>query len=223
MEFSKPLIDRNHLFGLIKLAYETISKFIYLRVNLTFFMKQFTICLSVIFTILISSSIQSGTADDSALIGVDIIPTKDSQFQVHLQVVVRDSQGQLVSVTESTYGWTTVALPGKTIPGIVTLDDKQVMTNLTDNVFNEEVEKEIIDMNAIKYEKVQWVDTKSGCEGKSCNEVEHVGKWNTNFFGDFNEFGFLNIPLFQTMTSTVILEDDNNIINQWTVLRAMDV
>ena len=110
---------------------KTIGKFIYLRVNLIFSMKQFTICLSVIFMALIISSVQSVIADDATLIGVDIIPTKDSELQVHLQVVIRDSQGQLVSVTESTSGWTTIALQGKTIPGIVMIDDKKVVTNLT--------------------------------------------------------------------------------------------
>ena len=64
-------------------------------------MKKFTkILLSTIFIISIASSIQSIIADDSDLLGVDIIPTKDSEFKVHLQVVVRDSQGQLVSVTD---------------------------------------------------------------------------------------------------------------------------
>jgi len=47
--------------------------------------KKFTIgLLGAIFITLIASSIQSVTADDSALLGVDIIPTKDSEFQVHL-------------------------------------------------------------------------------------------------------------------------------------------
>jgi hypothetical protein len=178
--------------------------------------------LSAIFITLIASSIQSVIADDSDLLGVDIIPTKDSEFEVHLQVLVRDSQGQLVSVAESTSGFTTVALPGKMIAGVVMVDNKQVMTNLTDNVFNKEVEKEIITVGDIKYEKVQWIDTKSSCEEKTCKDIhQNVGKWNTNFFGDFNKFGFLNIPLFQAITSTVILEEDNYVINQWTVLRAM--
>ena len=199
---------------------KTIGKFIYLRVNLIFCMKRFTICLSAIFMTLIISSVQSVTADDATLIGVNIIPTEDSEFQVHLQVVVRDSEGQLVSVTESTNGWTTIALQGKTIPGIVMVDDKQVTTNLTDNVFNEEVEKEIVSVDGIKYEKVQWIDTTSSCEVETCQDIhQNVGAWNINFYGDFNKFGFLNIPLFQAMTSNVILEDSDNIINQWTVLR----
>ena len=169
---------------------------------------------------LIISSVQSVTADDATLIGVNIIPTEDSEFQVHLQVVVRDSEGQLVSVTESTNGWTTIALQGKTIPGIVMVDDKQVTTNLTDNVFNEEVEKEIVTVDGIKYEKVQWIDATSSCEVETCQDIhQNVGAWNINFYWDFNKFGFLNIPLFQAMTSTVILDDDDDITNQWTILR----
>ena len=188
-------------------------------------MKKFTkLLLSTIFIISIASSIQSIIADDSDLLGVDIIPTKDSEFEVYLQVVVRDSQGQLVSVTESTSGFTTVALPGKMIAGVVMVDNKQVTTNLTDNVFNKEVEKEIITVDVMKYEKVQWVDTESSCVEKTCKDMhQNIGRWDTNFFGDFNEFGFLSIPLFQALTSTVILEDDDNVTNQWTVLRAMNV
>ena len=189
--------------------------------------------LSIIFTALIVGSVQPVSswhlatsfeplADEMAAL-FKPVPIRNSEYQFHLQVVVRDSHGQLVSVTESTNGWTTVALPGKMITGIVIVDNKQVMTNLTDNVFNKEVEKEIITVDDIKYEKVQWVDTKSSCEDESCKDIhQNVGKWNTNFFGDFNEFGFLNIPLFQALTSTVIMEEDDNVTNQWTVLRAMD-
>ena len=155
---------------------KTIGKFIYLRVNLIFSVRQSTIylstiCLSAIFIVLITSSVQSVIADDATLIGVDIIPTKDSELQVHLQVVIRDSQGQLVSVTESTSGWTTIALQGKTIPGIVMIDDKQVITNLTDNIFNEEIEKEITTIGDIEYEKVQWIDTTSSCEEEICKDI----------------------------------------------------
>ena len=184
-------------------------------------MEKFTIWLSsAIFIVLITGFVQSVIADDATLIGVDIIPTKDSELQVHLQVVIRDSLGQLISVTESTSGWTTIALQGKTIPGIVMIDDKQVVTNLMDNVFNEEIEKEITTIGDIEYEKVQWIDTTSSCEEETCKDIhQNIGTWNINFYGDFDKFGFLNIPLFQAMTSTVVLDDDDNITNQWTILR----
>jgi len=195
----------------------------YLCLNFIFYMKNFSkVMLSIIFTALIVGSVQPVLADEITDL-FKPVPISNSEYQLHLQVVVRDSHGQLVSVTESTNGWTTVALPGKMITGIVIVDNKQVMTNLTDNVFNKEVEKEIITVDDIKYEKVQWVDTKSSCEDESCKDIhQNIGKWNTNFFGDFNEFGFLNIPLFQALTSTVIMEEDDNVTNQWTVLRAMD-
>ena len=183
-------------------------------------MNQFTIAMSAILIALISNSIQSVSADDSTLIGVDIIPTKDSELQVHLQVIVRNVEGQLVSVTESTSGWTTIALQGKTIPGIVMVDNKKVITNLTDNVFNEEVKKEIIRIDGIKHEKVQWLDMTSSCEEETCMGIhQNIGTWNIMFYGDFNKFGFLNIPLFQAMTSNVILEEEDKITKQWTILR----
>ena len=100
--------------------------------------------LGIISVTLIAYSSQSVTADDAALIGVDIIKTKDSEFQVHLQTVVRDSQGQLISVTEGRSGWTTIALPGKTIAGVVEIDGKQVTTTLTDNVFGAESKKKLL-------------------------------------------------------------------------------
>ena len=100
------------------------------------------------------------------------------------------------------------------------IDDKKVVTNLTDNVFNEEIEKEITTIDDIEYEKVQWIDTTSSCEEKTCKDIhQNIGTWNINFYGDFDKFGFLNIPLFQAMTSTVILDDDDDITNQWTILR----
>ena len=67
---------------------------------------------SVIFTILVLCSIQYASADHS-LGGQGIFKdeqrvnqasTTDSKWSMHLQIVVRDSQGQLVSVTETTHG-----------------------------------------------------------------------------------------------------------------------
>ena len=183
--------------------------------------------LGIISVTLIAYSSQSVTADDAALIGVDIIKTKDSEFQVHLQTVVRDSQGQLISVTEGRSGWTTIALPGKTIAGVVEIDGKQVTTTLTDNVFGAESKKEIITMYGTKYEKVQWVvpNESIGCALTDMQEVEKDicfrNRGVISFDGDFNEFGSLKIPLFQSMTSTVIVGGDDTITNQWTILREM--
>ena len=173
--------------------------------------------LSTIFIISIASSIQSIIADDSDLLGVNIILTKDSELEVHLQVVVRDSQGQLVSVTESTSGFTTVALSGKMITGIVMVDDKQVVTNLTDNVFNKEVEKEIIAVDDIKYEKVQYVDSPM-----KEDEVDYVSIWALMVCGEIYGHGHKCVSVFQAGTAVGLVTQTDVVPNQWTILRDLD-
>ena len=71
-------------------------------------MKKFTIALlGVIFVTLIAGSVQSVTADhlfeDENV--VNHVSTKDSKYQIHIQVQVRNEQGQLVSISESLYGY----------------------------------------------------------------------------------------------------------------------
>ena len=175
-------------------------------------MKKFTMpLLSVIFVTLIAGSVQSIAADhlepgqgifvDDA--EVNLATTEDSNYQVYLQMVLRNGDEQLINVTESTAN-------GAYVPHMI-----------SDHVFDTLMsEKEIVTVDGIKYEKVQWIDTTSSCEVETCQDIhQNVGAWNINFYGDFNKFGFLNIPLFQAMTSNVILEDEDNIVNQWTVLR----
>ena len=74
-------------------------------------MKKFTILfLSIVFVALIVSSIQSVTADHlEPGIGifideqdVELATTEDSKYQVYLQVVIRNGDGHLISITEST-------------------------------------------------------------------------------------------------------------------------
>ena len=62
------------------------------------------ITLGCIFTVLITCYVQPVLAQDV----VDIlkpVPIKDAEYQFHLQMVLRDSDGRLISVTESTNGY----------------------------------------------------------------------------------------------------------------------
>ena len=112
-------------------------------------MKKFTILfLSIVFVALIVSSIQSVTADHlEPGIGifideqdVELATTEDSKYQVYLQVVIRNGDDQLINVTESTAN-------GAYIPH-----------KITDHVFDTLMgEKEIITIDNIKYEKVQYI------------------------------------------------------------------
>ena len=99
-------------------------------------MKKFTmLLLGVIFVTLIAGSVQSVTADhlfeDENV--VNHVSTKDSKYQIHVQVQVRNEQGQLVSISEGTHG-------------------KYIPLEITDYVFNEKLgKKEIVTVDNIKY------------------------------------------------------------------------
>ena len=88
---------------------------------------------------LIAGSIQDVIADESDD-EYKQITLKDSEYQVHLQVVVRDASGGLISVTESTNGYYTAH-------------------EITDEAFNycfgpNICKKEIVIIDNKKYEKV---------------------------------------------------------------------
>ena len=111
-------------------------------------MKAFVIqLLSIIFVVLITGSIQSVTADHSEPDqGIfkneqtlqELEATKDSNYQIHLQTVLRNGDGQLISVIEGTHGFV-------------------IPHQISDHVFDTLMgKKEIVTIDDIKYEKVQY-------------------------------------------------------------------
>ena len=75
-------------------------------------MKVFLIqLLSITFVLLITGSIQSVTADHlepgqgifKNEMAVESIPTNDSNYQIYLQTVLRNGDGQLISVAEGMF------------------------------------------------------------------------------------------------------------------------
>jgi len=131
---------------------------------------------------------------------------KDSKYIVHLQVVIRDAQDQLVSVTE--------AIHGHYIPH-----------ELTDQIFDTRLgEKEIINIDKIRYEKARFTQTKNlQQEDISITFRDILSMWklefcmNTEEHGD--EQGIACVPVFQTLTPNVILEDNDTFTVHWTILR----
>ena len=126
-----------------------LVKTIYLYLDLIFYMKKFTIpLLSVIFVTLIAGSVQSiaadhlkpgqgifvGDAEVNLTTGRIFWVVFDSNYQVYLQMVLRNGDDQLINVTESTAN-------GSFIPH-----------KKTDHVFDTLMgEKEIITIDNIKY------------------------------------------------------------------------
>jgi len=195
--------------------------------------------LGVIFVALITGSIQSVTADHlepgqgifKDRSDVDLVTTHDSDYQVYLQAVLRNGDGQLINVTETT-------ATGAYIPH-----------EITDYVFDMLMgKKEIIIIDNIKYEKVQYtfsptleqrwigmypifeeVPIKIKVEGLAEDEVFNVTKdhalWKIHYCADFSSIGHHGlqcIPIFQVIVPTITLEPGDVVTHQWTILRIMN-
>ena len=202
-------------------------------------MKKFTVALlSVIFVALITCSIQSISADHESGEGifkdrseVDLVTTHDSDYQVYLQAVLRNGDGQLINVTET-------MATGAYIPH-----------EITDYVFDTLMgKKEIVIIDNVKYEKVQYtfsptleqrwigmypifeeVPIKIKVEGLAKDEVFNVTKdhalWKIHYCADFSSIGHHGlqcIPIFQVLVPTITLEPGDVVTHQWTILRVMN-
>ena len=195
--------------------------------------------LGVFFVTLIAGSTQSVTADHlepgqgifKDRSEVDLVTTHNSDYQVNLQAVLRNGDNQLINVTETT-------ATGAYIPH-----------EITDYVFDTLMgKKEIIIIDNIKYEKVQYtfsptleqrwlgmypifeeVPIKIKVEGLAENEVFNVTKdhalWKIHYCADFSSIGHGGlqcIPIFQVLVPTITLEPGDVVTHQWTVLRVMN-
>ena len=201
-------------------------------------MKGFAIPLSgVIFVTLISGSIQSIYADhlepDQGIFSsedeIEFVTTEDSNYKIYLQAVLRNGDGQLISVVESTvYG---TILPHK----------------ITDHVFDTLMgEKEIIIIDDVKYEKVQYIfnptlehrwlnfypifsertinyETTADPAGKMNKETIDHSVWKIDYCADFSTIGqgFECIPIFQDPVPTMTIEPSDVVTHHWTVLREL--
>ena len=174
--------------------------------------------LGVIFVTLVSSSIQSIYADhlepDQGIFSsedeIEYITTEDSNYKIYLQAVLRNGDGQLISVVESTvYG---TILPHK----------------ITDHVFDTLMgEKEIIIIDDVKYEKAEIIVTLDTKElmGNPSRTSHVVGLWIIHLCGEsefFAEHGYRCLPVFQANTNQVSIMIDDIVTAHWTILREMN-
>tara|TARA_B100000470_G_scaffold153576_1_gene119749 strand:+ start:117 stop:653 length:537 start_codon:yes stop_codon:yes gene_type:complete len=178
-------------------------------------MKGFVIpLLGVTLVLLLTYSIESVTADHlepgrgifNSENQVNLILDKDSKYRIHLIVEVRNAQGQLISVTEKTGG---NVIPHK----------------ITDHVFDDLMgEKEIVTIDDIKYEKVQYSgkpDMKKLVE--IYNRPSHyIGHWVVTLCSTIDNHGYTCIDPFSTSTAFVSLVEDNVVQNHWTILRILN-
>tara|TARA_B100000408_G_scaffold8168_1_gene5993 strand:- start:21 stop:623 length:603 start_codon:yes stop_codon:yes gene_type:complete len=200
-------------------------------------MKKFMVLLlSVIVVTLIAGSVQSVAADhlepDQGIFKdmnqVNLVESKDTKYQVYLQVVIRNGDDQLVNVTEST---ATAAY----------LDH-----NLTDHVFDTLMgQKEIVTIDNIKYEKIQYIlsptleertigyypifseltvqfEVEENVYTKMNEKEKDYSIWKIHYCAEFDGHGYRCIPIFQVLMPTLTLEPSDIPTQQWTILREIN-
>ena len=198
-------------------------------------MNGFTIVLlGVIFVTLIAGSIQSITADHlepgqgifKDKVKVEVVTTHDSNYQVYLQTVLRNGDGQLISVTEGMHGF---IIPHKK----------------TDNVFDTLMgKKEIITIDNIKYEKVQYIfsptleqrtvevypifeeisieyEVEEDTLAQMKEKIKDYYRWKLHYCTTFEGHEYSCIPVFQAFTVVELVTHTDVVTHQWTILREL--
>ena len=158
--------------------------------------KFFKIMLISVFTALIAGSVQDVLAQDITDI-FEPVPIKNSEYQFHLQVVLRDADGGLISVVESTNGY-------------------YIPHDITDQVFDNDFgEKEVVIVDNVKYEKVKFTEQYSlDLPYKLMFFIPIAIEVN-----DGSKTMIVDANIFQAFVPLVYLEADYVIDTQWTILR----
>ena len=204
-----------------------------------FYMKKFTMwLLGAVFVALIACSIQSTSADHESGEGifkteseVELVTTTNTNYQVYLQTVLRNGDGQLINVTENTK--TAAYIPHE----------------ISDYVFDTLMgEKEIIIIDNIKYEKAQYTFSpnlkqrwmgmypifshpiiKYKMEGDALEQMNKQIKdytlWKIHYCADLSHIGHDGLqclPVFQALIPTITMEPSDVITHHWTILRELN-
>jgi len=167
-------------------------------------MKKFAmVMLGAIFITLIVSSFQSLDAQNEN----DVM---NSEYKIHLQIVVRDANEQLVSVIEST---NTKIFP-------TYLPDGTLVEGFIDYMFDRELQNDyqVITIDGTKYEKVVWTtpiqETDPGMIVTTTSQLD--------ICGTFEVYGKMCIPSLGASFSWIDLDLSFTTIDKWTVLRVMN-
>ena len=199
-------------------------------------MKVFLIqLLSITFVLLITGSIQSVTADHlepgqgifKNEREIKFIPTNDSNYQIYLQTVLRNGDGQLISVAEGMYGFV-------------------IQHQVTDHVFDTLMgKKEIVTIDNIKYEKVQYTfsptleqrtektypifeefpieyTVEEDVRAELKEQDQNYYRWIIHYCATFKGHVYTCIPMCQSFVPVELVAYTDVITHQWTILRVLN-
>ena len=198
-------------------------------------MKWFAILLScIIFLTLITNSAQSTAVDDSdgnEMVSEDVdklnaVPTKDSKYKIYLNTVVRNTQGELISVAEGSWC------------KLFEIDCSVHMhPEITDYAFDTLLgEKEIITIDNIMYEKVQFSTWSEYTWLFDTSDRKQVGVWEFHEHTSFANTAFVEVcgevmlqstgyecnKIFYSRASFVYFESGDVATTNWTILRDLN-
>ena len=158
---------------------------------------------------------------------VNLVVSIDTKFQIYLQAVIRNEDGQLINVTENT-------VTGAYIPH-----------KITDDVFDTLMgKKEIITIDNVKYEKVQYTFTptleqrfiglypiyteitlefeyEEGTLAKMQRDKDY-SLWKIHHCITVKGHNYDCIPVFQVLVPTMTLQTGDVLTQQWTILRILN-
>ena len=159
--------------------------------------------LITVFTALIVGSAQDVLAEDITNI-LKPVSIKNSEYQFHLQAVLRDTDDRLISVTEATNGY---------------YISHEITDESFDKCFGANIcKKEIVVIDNKKYEKVQYTQ-KYSLENRSAVMFIIVAKLTVT---DGYEIKNVNAPIFQAFVPLVWLEKNDVVNTQWTIFRMLN-
>ena len=194
--------------------------------------------LSVIFVTLLAGSAQS-VAGDHLEPGqgiyvsdglVNLVKTKDTNYEVYLHVITRTGDGQLISVVENM------------------MDAAYIPHEITDHIFDTLMgEKEIVTIDNIKYEKVQYTFTPT-LEQRTVKhypifeeipikyemdkdtlafmkeQLRDYHRWQIHYCATFVELDhpYICLSPFQSFNVVHHVEPTDVVTHQWTILRVLN-
>ena len=156
-------------------------------------MKKFTV---ILFAAILAASLTS------AIKSVDA--EADSEYIMHIQVEVRNAQGQLVSVTESIFG-------------------NHIHHEIPDHVFDSIVaQKEIVAIDGIEYEKIQLEISSESPDMADAFPGHEYGKTLQYNLCGVSEHDKLSCVTFDSSRYWALTEPGDVSTAIWTILRPVD-
>ena len=151
-----------------------------------------------------------------------------SNYMVFLQTVYRNGDGQLITTVEST------------------ANAGYIPHKITDDVFDTLMgKKEIVTIDNIKYEKVQYTFSptleqrtektypifeefpieyviEEDARTQMKEDIRDYYIWKIHYCATFKGHGFSCLPIFQDLVPTMTLEQSDIITHQWIILRILN-